>query len=72
MYYTDEYRHEEFVATVLTELRLRHVPFDRREFNEFMEAMRPLVMPEGDSPKWWADAFLEAMGQGRAPRVIVV
>jgi hypothetical protein len=59
VYYTDEFRHEEFLALVLAELRLRHVPFDRRDFGEFMGAMRALVA-EGDSPQWWADAFLEA------------
>ncbi len=61
MYYTDEFLHEQFLALVLTELRLRHVPFDRRAFGEFMESMRPLV-GEGDSPQRWADMFLESVG----------
>jgi hypothetical protein len=30
VYYTDEYRHEQFLALVLNELRLRHVPFGPR------------------------------------------
>ncbi len=65
MYYTDDYLHDRFVALVLTELRLRHVPFDRRAFTDFMDAMRPLVF-EGDSPQRWADAFLEAHPVGEA------
>jgi hypothetical protein len=59
MHPTDTYRFEEFAATVLTELHLRHAPFSRHEFNEFMRAMRPLITDD-DSPLWWADAFLEA------------
>ncbi|HYT93560.1 MAG TPA: hypothetical protein VEL76_32880 [Gemmataceae bacterium] len=59
-YYTEEFLHDRFLATVHTELHLRHVPFDRREFTEYMAAMKPLVMPEGDNPAWWADTFLEA------------
>ncbi len=65
MYYTDEFLHEQFLGLVLTELRLRRVPFDRRAFAEFVEAMRPLVA-EGDSPQHWADAFLEAKAAGEA------
>ncbi len=60
-YYTDEFRHEQFLATIRNELRLRSVPVDRREFDEFLAAMKPLVMPEGDNPVWWADALIEAM-----------
>jgi hypothetical protein len=60
-YYTDEYRHEQFLATVRQELHLRHVPFDRRDFDEFMRVMGPLILPEGDNPVWWADTVLEAM-----------
>jgi hypothetical protein len=43
----------------LTELHLRHVPFERRDFVEFMQSMPPLITDD-DSPLWWADAFLEA------------
>jgi hypothetical protein len=72
MYYTDEYRLDEFLARVLAELHLRGVAVDRREFHEFMTSMSALIMPEGDSAVWWADAYLEATtGQVRAPRVIV-
>ncbi|HYT90029.1 MAG TPA: hypothetical protein VEL76_15085 [Gemmataceae bacterium] len=64
-YYPEEFLHERFLASILSELRLRHVAFDRREFDEYMATMKPLVMPEGDSPVWWADAFVEAMkGEG--------
>jgi hypothetical protein len=65
MYYTDDYRFEEFRALVLNELRLRHVPFERAALFEFMRAMRPLVTDD-DSPQWWADAFLEAYPAERA------
>jgi hypothetical protein len=58
---------------VLDELRLRHVPIDRRHFTEYIAAMRLLVMPEGDTPAWWADAYIEATtGQAAARRVVVV
>jgi hypothetical protein len=73
MYYTDEYLLDEFLARVRAELALRGHPVDRREFNEFMRAMSPLVMPEDDNPAWWADAYLEATGErAPAPRLIVV
>ncbi len=42
-------------------LRLRHVPIDRRDFDEFMRVLGPLILPEGDSPVWWAGTFVEAM-----------
>jgi hypothetical protein len=69
VYSTDDYRHEQFLALVLTELRLRHVPFDRRAFEEFMEALKPLVC-EGDSPAAWADAFLEAHPAAGEPSAV--
>ncbi len=65
MYYTEDYLYEQFLALVLTELRLRHVPIDRRAFAAFTAAMRPLV-EEGDSPQRCADAFLEAQAAGEA------
>ncbi len=65
MYYTDDYLHEQFVALVLTELRLRHVPIDRRAFADFMDSMKPLVCVE-DGPQRWADAFLEAQADAGA------
>jgi hypothetical protein len=68
VYYTDDYRFEEFRALVLTELRLRHAPFERAALYEFMRAMRAmrLLVTDDDSPQWWADAFLEAHPAGRA------
>jgi hypothetical protein len=60
---TEEFIHDRFLDQIRTELRLRHVAIDRREFDEFMAAMRPLVRPEGDSPAWWADAFVEVSKQ---------
>ena len=71
MYYTDDFLAAAFRARVLDELRLRHVPIDHRHFNEYMDAMAPLVMPEGDSPACWADSFCEAVGEARPPRVVV-
>jgi hypothetical protein len=59
MYYTDDFHFEEFRALVLTELHLRHVPFERRDLFEFLRVMRPLITDD-DTPIWWADAFLEA------------
>ena len=52
---------EEFFARVEADLRLRHVPFDRRQLEEFCRSLAPLAF-EGDSWAWWADTFLEAMG----------
>jgi hypothetical protein len=72
-YDTEEYLAQQFAARVLEELHARGMAVDRRQFAEFMEAMGPLVMPEEDSPAWWADAYLEATtGEARAPRVVVV
>jgi hypothetical protein len=52
---------DEFLDLVATDLRRRHVPFDRREVREFFDGMWPLVSP-GDLPGRWADASLEAAG----------
>jgi hypothetical protein len=64
---------DDFLALVLADLRLRHVPFDHRRLQEFFDGMWPLVAPD-DQPDRWADAFLEASGSepglhelGRAP-----
>jgi hypothetical protein len=51
---------EEFAALVLNELHLRHVPVDRRCFDEFMRVMGVLILDD-DNPAWWAATFLEAM-----------
>jgi hypothetical protein len=64
---TDDFadlRFEDFFATVEADLRMRQVPFERRELQEFMDAMRPAVL-DGDSVEWWADTFLEAMAAER-------
>jgi hypothetical protein len=51
---------QQFLALVLNELHLRHVPVDRRDFKNFMRGMKALWV-EGDTPQWWADTFQEAM-----------
>jgi hypothetical protein len=72
MYSTEVSRLDEFLARVRAELALRGHPVDRRKFNEFIQAMTPLIMPERDSPDFWADAYLEAMGEpAHPPRVVV-
>jgi hypothetical protein len=45
VYYTDDFRHEQFLALVLTELRLRHVPFDLAELQTSLAGVWPLVAP---------------------------
>jgi hypothetical protein len=52
----------EFFLSVEADLRLRHIPFDRRQLEEFCRSMAPLA-DEGDNWTWWADTFLEAMGR---------
>jgi hypothetical protein len=58
-------RLNEFFAAVENSVRLRQVPFEWRELQDFMATMRPLVT-EGDSVEWWAEAFLEAMAAEHA------
>jgi hypothetical protein len=48
-----------FFRLVEADLRLRHVPFDRRELETFISDVWPLVEP-GDAPETWATAFLQA------------
>jgi hypothetical protein len=49
----------EFFRLVEADLRLRHVPFDKRELAEFLRSVWPLAEAD-DPPARWAEAFLAA------------
>jgi hypothetical protein len=50
----------EFFLSVEADLRLRHVPFDKRELAEFLRSVWPLVEAD-DLPEHWSEAFLVAL-----------
>lgn len=52
---------DEFFQHVRADLRLRHVPFDARQLEEFCRTMLPIA-DDDDNWAWWGDTFLEAMG----------
>jgi hypothetical protein len=56
----DSFNFEEFTAGIAAELRLRGLPFERRDLEEFMASLRPLIL-DRDEPAWWADSFAEAL-----------
>jgi hypothetical protein len=49
----------ELFLSVEADLRLRHVPFDKRELAESLRSVWPLVEPD-DPPECWVEAFLVA------------
>jgi hypothetical protein len=62
---TDQIDFDLFTALVAAELRLRGRTFERRDLEEFMATLRPLIL-ERDDPAWWADSFQEAQAGAAA------